>query len=254
MAAALAHDESGSGEPALVFLHGITADRTHWEPVVERLAPRHRCVNVDLAGHGDSRDVEPVDLFGQLAAVSALLDELELREPVLVGHSFGAMTATFVAATRTVGGVVNVDQRFDMADLRTAIDPLRARLRGDDFARAFDEFVATQRPDLIPEPRRAAALDHIRPRQELVLAVWDAVFDVPADELTEQVAGTLPAVGAPYLAIFGAEVDGEERRLQSLPPHADFEVWPDHGHFVHLVDPDRMAQRIERFVEDSVTG
>lgn len=252
--ATLAHDVSGAGARTLVFLHGITADRTHWEPVVERLADRHRCINVDLAGHGDSRDVEPVDLFGQLTAVSALLDELALDRPVLVGHSYGGMVATLVGATRSVGGVVNVDQRFDMADFRSVIEPLAPRLRGDDFAAAFDEFLATLRPELIPPERRAAALDHMRPRQEVVLAVWEAVLDVPSDELTEQVAATLPAVSSPYLGLFGDELSADERRLQSLPPEATFEVWDGHGHFLHLVDPDRATERIAAFVEGPVAS
>src|SRR5262245_4807310 len=113
----LAHDDTGTGR-ALVFLHGITANREHWRPVVELLADRYRCINVDLAGHGASpRDV-PVDLFGQISAVVPLLQRLDLDAPVLVGHSYGGYIATFTATAFPVGGVVNIDQPFDVVAFR----------------------------------------------------------------------------------------------------------------------------------------
>ncbi|MGK2929567.1 MAG: alpha/beta fold hydrolase [Acidimicrobiales bacterium] len=73
MDGALAHDDRGSG-PMLVFLHGITANRAHWGPVVERLTDRFRCVNVDLLGHGASPPGESTDLLGQIEAVASVLD------------------------------------------------------------------------------------------------------------------------------------------------------------------------------------
>ena len=44
----------GTGEPALVFVHGWSCDRSYWRGQVGEFARRHRVVVVDLAGHGES--------------------------------------------------------------------------------------------------------------------------------------------------------------------------------------------------------
>lgn len=247
MSEQLAHDEVGTGDP-IVFLHGITANRHHWDPVVERLEGAQRCINVDLLGHGDSPSGLAVDLFAQVEALLELLEALDLRAPVIVGHSYGGFIATFAATARTVGGVVNVDQTFDTGAFRAAIQPLADGLRGDDFAATFDRFLTSQRPDLVPAARQELLHINVRPRQEVVLGVWGAVLDAPAEELAGQVEAVLPAVTAPYLGLFGAPLSPEEQRLQSLIPQGEVEVWDGSGHFLHLVDPDRMAARIAAFV------
>lgn len=239
---------SESGD-TVVFLHGITANRSHWAPVVDRLADRFRCVNVDLLGHGDSPRGSGSALFGQVGAVGRLLDDLDLGAPLLVGHSYGGFVATVLATARPMRGVVNVDQPFDMTAFREVLGPLEARLRGDDFAGAWDEFVAWEGIDLVPAERQALTRDNIRPRQELVLEVWSAVLDSAPEELIAQVEAVLPSVAAPYLGIYGRELSATERRLQSLVPDSTVEVWDGMGHFVQLVDPDRTAARIAAFVD-----
>ena len=243
----LAHDDVGAGDP-IVFLHGITANRHHWGPVVERLRGSHRCINVDLLGHGDSPDGPTVDLFAQVGALLQLLESLDLRRPVLVGHSYGGFIATFAATAGTVRGVVNVDQTFDTGAFRTLIEPLADELRSDRFATTFERFLATQRPDLVPAPHQELLHANMRPRQEVVMDVWGAVLDAPAEELADQVEAVLPSVAAPYLGLFGAPLSAEEQRLQSLIPQGEVEIWDGSGHFLHLVDPDRMAARIAAFL------
>jgi pimeloyl-ACP methyl ester carboxylesterase len=240
----LAHDDAGTG-PALVFLHGITCDRSNWAPVVELLADDFRCVNADLPGHGDSPRTGAYDVFSQAVAVGAFIADKGLEQPVVVGHSYGAFIATLMGATAPVRGVVNVDQELDAAAFARRIAPLEGRLRGDDFDAAFREFVATLRLDLVPEERRAAVV--MRPDREVVHGVWGTVFDTPPDDLVAMVEPTLAAYPVPYLAIYGAPVSAEERRLLDLIPEVDVEEWDGLGHFVQLADPVRTAARIRRF-------
>lgn len=242
----LAYEETGAGRP-LVFLHGITANRHHWDPVVEQLSGGFRCVNVDLLAHGQSPRDESADLFSQVTALIGLLDHLEIEEPVLVGHSFGGFIATFTATARAVRGVVNVDQRLDTAEFKATLAPFEARLRGDDFPAAFLEITDALGAGLVPAARRDLVDANSHPQQDVVLEVWGSVLDTPAAELAAQVRGALPAVTVPYLAVFGADITDEERSLQALIPNATVEVWDGLGHFIHLVDPDRTARRLAAF-------
>lgn len=246
----LAYDDTGTGPP-IVFLHGVTANRRHWGPVVERLSDRYRCINVDLLGHGESPDADAYDLFTQVGAILPFLDELDLDAPVVAGHSFGGFIATFLATAAPLGGVVNIDQPFDTAAFRDRIMGLADRLRGDDFDAAFAEFLTTEGPELVPDQRQDLLESNMAPRQDIVLDVWGAVLDTPPDELVVQVEAALPAVGARYLGIFGEPISERERELQALIPDGTVEVWEHHGHFPHLVDPDRVATRISELVDAS---
>ena len=240
----LAHDDVGEGDD-IVFLHGITNDRSSWTPVVDVLADRFRCVNVDLAGHGGSPRTGAYDVFSQASSVGEFLSTAGLDRPLVVGHSYGAFIATLLGTMAPVRGVVNVDQELDTAGFAARVRPFEARLRGDDFDAAYAEFAATLRPDLVPEDRRPAT--RMRPDPEIVLGVWETVFDTPPADLTAMVEPALAAFPVPYLAIFGTAISDEERRLLSLIPDAEVEEWDGLGHFVHLVDPPRTAARIEQF-------
>jgi pimeloyl-ACP methyl ester carboxylesterase len=45
----------------VVFLHGLTFDRTTWRPIIERLGEGVCSVALDLPGHGETAD-EPCSL------------------------------------------------------------------------------------------------------------------------------------------------------------------------------------------------
>ncbi len=89
--------ERGEGRP-LVLLHGITLAAPIWSPQLHQLAgspgvPGFRVFAVDLRGHGQSEaggDGYGLDLVAH--DLATLLDELDLRDAVVVGHSMGGMS------------------------------------------------------------------------------------------------------------------------------------------------------------------
>jgi pimeloyl-ACP methyl ester carboxylesterase len=94
----LAYFDVGAG-PAVVLIHGLAANFTHWEHVAPSLARGHRVIGVDLPGCGLSAERPlPYTIDGYVDAIVALLDELGEREAMWVGHSLGGMVA--VAASR----------------------------------------------------------------------------------------------------------------------------------------------------------
>jgi len=57
------------------------------------------------------------------------------------------------------------------------------------------------------------------------------------------------SVDVPVLGIFGREPSPSDRERLDRIPGAAWEVWPGHGHFLHLVAPSRFADRLLAFVE-----
>lgn len=83
---------AGNG-PALVLIHGIGSRGISWVPVAEELAREYRLVILDLRGHGASTHPEHGYLLADYAAdLEAVLRELGLDRPLIMGHSLGGMT------------------------------------------------------------------------------------------------------------------------------------------------------------------
>jgi pimeloyl-ACP methyl ester carboxylesterase len=93
----VAYRSEGSGEPALILLHGFGGSMEEWEPVVPRLPGR--VVRLDLVGFGASdRPPMAYDLETQRRYLVAFMDALEVGRATLVGRSMGASLAAWTAA------------------------------------------------------------------------------------------------------------------------------------------------------------
>jgi 2-hydroxy-6-oxonona-2,4-dienedioate hydrolase len=90
--------ELGSGEPALL-MHGIGLGSAHWASLVVRM-PNVRSIALDMPGHGESEgaDYGGVDLRRwHNRLLGGCLDALGLESAHLVGHSYGALFAFWLA-------------------------------------------------------------------------------------------------------------------------------------------------------------
>jgi pimeloyl-ACP methyl ester carboxylesterase len=103
----LALARRGTG-PTLVLLHALGSSRTVWDPVVPALAERFDVLTVDLPGSGGSGPVppgtEPHPAF-LAGTVAALLDELGIDRPHVVGNSLGGWVALDPAGPRPVASL-----------------------------------------------------------------------------------------------------------------------------------------------------
>ena len=95
-----------------MFVHGWSCDRSYWAAQTRHFSSRYRVVAVDLAGHGESgigRESWTMEAFG--GDVAAVIEGLDLRDAVLIGHSMGgdAIVEAAVPARDVVKGLVWVD-------------------------------------------------------------------------------------------------------------------------------------------------
>lgn len=106
-------DWGGAGSRALLFLHGGGLTAHTWDAVCGALREDHRCVALDLRGHGDSEWSADgaYALDDHAADVAATLEHLGLGRFVLVGMSLGGANALAWAAqhSRRLAGLVLVD-------------------------------------------------------------------------------------------------------------------------------------------------
>ena len=94
----LFYQEEGKGPP-LLLIHGFGASTYTWRYVAPALAQTHRVIAVDLKGFGQSDKPfdERYSVFDQAELLAQLIEDKDLRNLTLVGHSFGGGIALLLA-------------------------------------------------------------------------------------------------------------------------------------------------------------
>lgn len=91
---------SQSPVPPILLLHGLASSSYIWNLLAPRLAEAgHEVIALDQRGHGESEKPDHgYDFATVLADDQAVAQALDLRHPIVVGHSWGAMAALEYAA------------------------------------------------------------------------------------------------------------------------------------------------------------
>lgn len=246
----LAHELIGhADDPSLILIHGITDNRHMWHPLLRDLAVGHQVLAVDLRGHGESDSDDGYDPISYATDVVETAAALGVSDAVVVGHSLGGVVASAFAAIAPCRAVVNIDQPLRLSSFKEALGMLEPMLKGDN--EAFEQglelmFAAMDGP--LSADEQARLRRHRRADQEVVLATWASVFDSTAAELDATVEALAAGITVPYLSIHGLDPGPDYGAwLQRLVPTATVEVWPDMGHYLHLVDPARFLARLAAF-------
>jgi pimeloyl-ACP methyl ester carboxylesterase len=238
-----------------VLAHGIVESRRAWDPLLEPLARDHQVVTLDLRGHGESERRPPYDVFTMANDLNRVMRAAGVANPVLVGHSLGGFVVTIAAATVPCAGVVTIDQPLLLGGAKALLSPFEPMLRGGtaSFEQAMRDLAGVWRSRLADSERaRLEGLAH--PEQEVVLGAWEVVLDSNPEELDDLIKEGAYSITVPYLALHGDDPGAEYRDwLQTVNPHTVFEVWPDHGHYPHLLDQPRFLRLLAEFEETVYT-
>lgn len=237
--------------PPMLLVHGSGATAASWSPVLPGLAAAHRVVAVDLPGCGRSLRAPAYDVPAQADRVAALLDELGVARPTVVGHSSGGYVATALAERRPdlVGGLVLVStgpapdaMLPEAAAVRVLMGrpfgPLVWPLRTTGMLRRGIRSV-TARPVDVPDGFLA---DVRRTRY----ADFRQVMAGYAAYLAERpVPDRVAALGVRLLVVFGdadPRWDPASARRYAAVPGARLEYLPGVGHVAMLEDPEGLTR------------
>lgn len=263
----LFYEERGSGQPPLVFVHGLACAHEDWHYQVNYFAPSHRVISLDQRGHGRSvGHTSGFDIVHFGADVAALITHLNLPPALLVGHSMGCRVILECARTapERVAGMVLIDgSRLAMpgGEFARRVTLRAMRESGYDafFERLFTQMftAASDR-----ETRRAIVARARQLPQAVGLELTPQMFAWDA-EIAEQ---ALRSAKMPVKVLQSTHLDENRVRVplrpgestswlelvKKLAPHAEIEVVPDIGHFTMIEAADDVNRHIASMLEKIV--
>lgn len=264
----LHHTSHGQGRPIL-FIHGFGASSYSWQRIVPKLSQTNRLILIDLKGHGASP--KPLDtaysLKDQADLVTEFIQEHDLHNLTLVGHSLGGGVALIVAlrlaeqSPGRISSLVLIDTvaysqslpRFIrllrlpiLGSLATAVTPttfqvrLMLELAYFDDTKITDELVeAYSAPLRLPGGRHAL--------------IESAKQIVPRD--IEEISSLYSTITIPTLIIWGShdEVVPVDigKRLHQAVPNSRLAIIEQSGHIPQEESPDKALSEISPFLKNT---
>lgn len=112
----ISHNQCGTGDTAILFVHGWCINQSYWANQFEALCRDYNLISIDLPGFGQSgknRDNWTMEGFGK--DVGSVIEQLKLKKVILVGHSMGGDVILEAALQRKeVIALIGVDNFKDV--------------------------------------------------------------------------------------------------------------------------------------------
>lgn len=263
----LFYELSGTGEVALVLVHGSWGSHHYWDLVVPRLAESFQVLTYDRRGHSESeRPSQQGSVREDVADLAALIEHLDLAPAWVVGNSFGASITLRLAGERPDllrGIIVHEPPLFALLADDPATAPMLEeagnriaavvdRIASGDHAGAAEQFVETVAlgpgswAQFLPDVQQTfienapTFLDEARDSEQLAFDPgWITTFSRPALLTTGDQS---PPAFAPVVA-----------RLTAALPNSERVTFPGAGHIPHATHPDAYIEATIAFIRKNST-
>ena len=112
----------GNGEDTIVLLHGWGQNIKMMEPIGNNLCKENQILILDLPGFGLSEEPkEPWHLIDYVELIHELITNLNIKNPILIGHSFGGKLSLLYSS------------KYDVKKLVLLASPFKREIKKDNF-------------------------------------------------------------------------------------------------------------------------
>jgi pimeloyl-ACP methyl ester carboxylesterase len=226
----------GKGDVSLVFVHDWCTNMTYWDKQIPSFGVNYKVVTLDLAGHGKSgqdRTAWTMETFG--ADVAAVVDKLDLKQVVLIGHGMGGpviLEAARLIPSRAIG-LVGADSFTDlyMDALNEAQIELSLQPWQEDYQFQMREFVRLSyfSPKSDHDMMKEIIFDMVKTPQEVALGALVELMRYEGTDSLKEVQISVKCIQTDHTS---SSFEITEANAKS--------IWVDYmeglGHFIMLED------------------
>lgn len=242
----ISYQIEGQEEPALVFIHGWSCDKTYWQNQLEHFSKMYTVLAVDLAGHGDSgvnRQIWTIPTFGK--DVGQVIKEEKVSKVILIGHSMGG--GVILEAARLLGdcvvGIVGVDtyQNVEISLAQDQVEGFLAPFKAN-FTAMTTQFVRNMFPGTADTMLvRRIVEDMSSAPAEVGVATLRAGFSYSPLETIKEIHAPVVAINADH---FPSDIETARKHFSSF----DLKLMKGCGHFVMIEDPEEFNRLLEEAI------
>lgn len=240
----------GTGDTALVFVHGWTCNMNSWRYQVPAFDGKLRMILIDLPGHGES-DKPKVDYTMDLFAksVDAVLKEAGVEKAVLVGHSMGTpVIRQFVRLyPKKTAGLIVVDGALRAPKFKPEdFDKFVARFSSPEWKENMAKMVDSMFTKETPEEVRQAIKDGMGSApQHVTVSAMKEMFNPVIWKDDEKIEIPLQVI----VAKSPNWPPDYEQFVRTICPKVDYQVMEGVGHFLMMEKPKEFNDLMTAFLK-----
>jgi len=242
----------------LVFLHGSPGQISNWKYQLRYFKEYYRVIAFDQRGYGMSSKPRVVSIDDYLSDLDELLNRLNVnaKDTVLLGHSFGGMIAQIYAAHHNVKGLVLIGSLVKLK--ASLIDkfiwntpPLLWRKL------LFTDNPLTRRlyRKLFFSSKTSAEIfrEFMEDNRQYIESLPGYVFQYEKYFRDYDATSILPKISCPALIIVGREDKvtpvEQSQQIHKLIPNSKLIIIDDAGHLVLYEKPNELNKIIHDFIK-----
>jgi pimeloyl-ACP methyl ester carboxylesterase len=247
----VSYTDQGSGDTALVFVHGWSCDKTYWQHQIPAFSHRYRVLTLDYGGHGNSgtkRENFTIPSFGN--DVVAVVEKLDLDRVILVGHSMGGEVIVDAASKMPdrVLAIIGVDTYMQFRDSTFTREMFKSytapfyqdfRRRTDSFVR--DMFTANADTTLI----NRIAKDMSSADSSVAMQAFESMYS-----FGEEIEDKLMDMKIPVYAINADLWPTNEAYNREVAPGFSVKYMKGYGHFIMLENPELFNRLLQETLDE----
>lgn len=235
---------SGNG-PDMILMHGWGCQASTLASIEKVAAETHTIYNIDFPGFGSSD--EPSDVWGvenYAGMLRQFVEKLNIKNPVLLGHSFGGRVGIVYASQYPIDKLILVDAAgvkpkrslkyyikvYSFKTMKRLVPLLMGRKKAA-------EYIESQRAK-----RGSADYSSSSPMMRAIMS----------KVVNEDLRHLMPRIEAPTLLIWGendtATPMRDARIMEKLIPGAGLVSFPGCGHYSFLDNPIQFAAVLRFFL------
>lgn len=243
-------DGPDNGSP-VILMHGWGCDKTTVASIANVLSPYMKVYNIDLPGHGKSQEPpSPWGIENFTTLIEQFIAQLNIKNPSLIGHSFGGRIAILLSSRNKVNKVVLVDA--------AGIKPKR---KLSYYIKVYS-FKAAKKilPFLIGDGNARKVIDSWRSKtgssdyrqsSPMMRAVMSRCVN-------EDLKNVMPSIKSPVLLIWGEDDTAtplsDAKIMEKLIPDAGLVNFPGCGHYSFLDNLIGFKAVLREFFKKEVTN